>query len=66
MTNWHPLRDPVAFTRARQALALQPAELAEAMHVTPRTIYRWEEGSRVIPGPAAVCLTLLALHPEKL
>lgn len=48
------------FRQARQGLNLTQAELADALKTTRRSIIRYEDGSRRIPGMAEVALQSLA------
>lgn len=48
------------FRAARLALGLTQAELAQKIESDVRTVRRWENGERYIPGPARVALRLLA------
>lgn len=47
------------FLRRRIALGLTQVELAERMKVDPRTVRRWENGERTVPGPVEVLLGFL-------
>ena len=47
---------PEEFRAARAALGLSVERLAAALQVTPRTIRRWQNGARRVPGPAAVAI----------
>ena len=51
---------PTAFRQTRQLLRLTQQELAEQLRTTRRSIIRYEDGSRRIPGMAAVALHALA------
>ena len=58
---------PDEFREARRKLGLSQQQLAELMCVqSGRTIRRWENGERDIPGPAQVLLALWAAHPDLL
>jgi len=43
----------------RHELGLSVAGLAIVLRVTPRSVRRWEDGTRDIPGPAQVLLMWL-------
>ncbi len=51
---------PTEFRQTRQLLCLTQAELAEKLNTTRRSIIRYEDGSRRIPGMAEVALQSLA------
>jgi repressor LexA len=51
---------PAEFHRARQSLHLTQGQLAERLRTTRRSIIRYEDGSRRIPGMAEVALQHLA------
>ena len=58
---------PQQFATARDQLGATQAELARALRLLPtngaRTVRRWENGERPIPGPVAVALAhLLAVN----
>jgi repressor LexA len=50
---------PHAFKQARVLLGLTQAQLAEQLKTTRRSIIRYEDGSRRIPGMAELVLTTL-------
>ena len=54
------LMTPAEFKAARHKLGFSVRRCAEELSVTPRTIRRWEDGTRDIPGPAVVLIRLLA------
>ncbi len=55
---------PAALKSARQSLGLSQDEFARAAGVaSDRTVRRWEEGERDIPGPVAVLMTLAQRIP---
>jgi len=47
------------FRAARFALGLSLNECASLLHVAGRTVRRWEDGQRDIPGPAQVLMKAL-------
>lgn len=51
---------PAEFRQTRQHLHLTQAQLAQQLKTTRRSIIRYEDGSRRIPGMAAVALQSLA------
>ena len=53
---------PTEFRAARRTLQLSTEALAEQLHVDPRTVRRWQEGSQPVPGPVAVAMALLLRH----
>lgn len=55
---------PDDFKRTRQALGLTQEQLAEKLRTTRRSIIRYEDGTRRIPGMAEVLLRRLATNPE--
>ena len=57
--HWSPMR-PAEFRQTRQSLRLTQAQLAEKLRTTRRSIIRYEDGSRRIPGMAEVALHSLA------
>lgn len=48
------------FRAARLALGLTQAELAQDIESDVRTVRRWENSEREIPGPARVAIRLLS------
>ena len=52
---------PTEFRQTRQLLRLTQDQLAERLHTTRRSIIRYEDGSRRIPGMAEVALQHLAM-----
>lgn len=51
---------PSEFKSARQALGLSQPALAELLRLSPGgTIYRYEAGTRKIPGPVEVAIEAL-------
>ena len=60
---------PETFKSIRNRAGLTQSRLAAALGISDsRTIRRWEDGSRPVSGPAAVCMELLdagAWHPDK-
>lgn len=56
--------EPGDFKRTRQALGLTQEQLAEKLRTTRRSIIRYEDGTRRIPGMAEMLLRRLATHPE--
>ena len=46
----------------RRQLGLSVDGLARVQKTTGRSVRRWEDGSREVPGPADVLLTLLSNH----
>jgi repressor LexA len=51
---------PASFRQTRQLLRLTQQQLAEKLRTTRRSIIRYEDGSRRIPGMAEVALQYLA------
>ncbi len=47
---------PREFREARDTLELSAHQLADKLGVHVRTVWRWQEGSRPIPGPVAAAL----------
>lgn len=47
------------FRSIRWELGLYQVQLADVLGVTSRSVAHWEAGSRPIPGPVALCMTLL-------
>ncbi len=52
--------EPHELRRARAALGLTQAQLAERLGVTQNTVARWEVGLRGIPEPTARLIELIA------
>jgi DNA-binding transcriptional regulator YiaG len=51
---------PETFKSIRNRAGLTQSRLAAALGISDsRTIRRWEDGSRPVSGPAAVCMELL-------
>jgi len=48
--------DAKQMKQLRLDLKLTVPELATRMRVTPRTVRRWEDGTREVPGPAQVLI----------
>lgn len=56
---------PKQLKSVRQKFGLSQAELALLIGVaSDRTVRRWEEGERDIPGPVIVLMQLLLRSPE--
>lgn len=56
---------PADLKSARRALGLTQSGLAQFVRVASgRTVRRWEDGSRDIPGPIIVLLTAAIESPE--
>ena len=51
---------PAEFTAIRLRLGLPRSGMAKALRSDHRTIARWENGERPIPGPVVVAMALLA------
>ena len=51
---------PAQFRQTRQSLRLTQGQLAERLNTTRRSVIRYEDGSRRIPGMAEVALQYLA------
>ncbi|WP_405998611.1 helix-turn-helix domain-containing protein [Streptomyces sp. NBC_00829] len=55
------------FTARRIALGLSVEDLADELHVSPSTVYRWESGATcpslrmLVPATRILCVPLLAL-----
>lgn len=49
---------------ARQRLQLTQAEFAELVHVSKKTIERWESGAKEITGPIITLLHFINEHPQ--
>ncbi|MEP6959381.1 MAG: transcriptional repressor LexA, partial [Nitrospirota bacterium] len=60
VTIGHLMR-PTEFRQTRQFLQLTQAQLAEQLRTTRRSVIRYEDGSRRIPGMAEVALQHLAM-----
>lgn len=55
---------PADLKTARQSLGLSQAEFARAVSVaSDRTVRKWEDGERDIPGPVAVLMALAEQIP---
>jgi DNA-binding transcriptional regulator YiaG len=52
---------PIEFRQTRQLLQLTQDRLAEKLRTTRRSVIRYEDGSRRIPGTAEVALQHLAM-----
>jgi len=50
---------PSELKHLRRKLGLSVARLATVLRVTPRSVRRWEDGTRDIPGPVQVLLMWL-------
>ena len=50
---------PTEFRDNRLALGFSTEQLAEQLHVDPRTVRRWQDGSQPVPGPVAVAMAFL-------
>jgi DNA-binding transcriptional regulator YiaG len=57
--------DSAEMKRLRIELGLTVADLATKMRVSPRTVRRWEDGTRTVPGPAQVIIALLIGDSEE-
>lgn len=57
--------DGATFRRLRGRLELSQAKLAEAMGVSPNTVYRWEAGMVEVPPPVAVLIRLLVENSKR-
>ncbi len=55
---------PQEFEAARKQLGLSETALARLFKVGDRTVRRWEDGEKDIPGPAQVLISLLVKSPE--
>lgn len=55
---------PKEFENARKTLGLSEAAVAVIFKVGDRTVRRWEDGEKDIPGPAQVLVSLLVRSPE--
>jgi DNA-binding transcriptional regulator YiaG len=53
---------PAEAKLARRQLGLSVDGLARVLKTTGRSVRRWEDGTREVPGPADVLLTLLMNH----
>lgn len=54
---------PAELKSARHALGLSVEGFAQLMRVEGRSVRRWEDGTRDIPGPAEAHLELLLAVP---
>ena len=50
---------PEDFKTIRRDLGLSVTQIATVLRVTPRSVRRWEDGTRDIPGPAQVLVEAL-------
>lgn len=57
--------DGTTFRRLRKRLTLSQVKLANAMGVSPNTVYRWEADTVAVPPPVAVLLRLLVERAKK-
>ena len=48
----------------RKKLGLRQNDLAELMHISVKTVERWERDENMITGPAAVLLRILDEYPQ--
>jgi DNA-binding transcriptional regulator YiaG len=53
------------FSDCRALLGLTQAGLADALESDIRTVRRWENGERAIPGPVRVALRLMLQGPPR-
>jgi DNA-binding transcriptional regulator YiaG len=54
---------PAEIKAARKSLNLTVEGLAAILNVEGRTVRRWEDGTRAIPGTPAVLITALLRSP---
>ena len=55
---------PAALKAARKSLGLSQAEFARLVRVaSDRTVRKWEDGERDIPGPVKVIMRIIAECP---
>lgn len=52
---------PEQFKDVRKKLGITIKEMAENLKVNPRTVNRWENGDRKIPGPVEVALDYILM-----
>jgi DNA-binding transcriptional regulator YiaG len=50
---------PEEFNRHRHGLGLSVSQVAAVLKVQPRTVRRWEDGTRDVPGPVQVLILWL-------
>ena len=50
---------PAQFVKIRLKAGLSPGQLSELIRTTERSVYRWEDGTRKIPGPVALLMELI-------
>lgn len=53
------------FKEAQRELGLTNKKMATLLRVSLRTVEKWRQGSRSIPGPAEVALALLRKYPAE-
>jgi len=54
---------PTAIKKARQALGLSVVGFARHLGTTPRTIRRWQDGSRGLPLPVEILIRIYLKYP---
>ena len=53
------------FKQAQRELGLTNKKMATVLSVSLRTVEKWRQGSRSVPGPAEVALALLHKYPAE-
>ncbi len=53
------------FKQAQRELGLTNKKMATLLRVSLRTVEKWRQGSRSIPGPAEAALALLQKYPAE-
>lgn len=53
------------FKQAQRELGLTNKKMATVLSVSLRTVEKWRQGSRSVPGPAAVAIALLRKYPAE-
>lgn len=51
------------FKSAQASLGLTNEEMSTVLMVSLRTVERWRQGTRAVPGPAEVAIALLQKYP---
>jgi DNA-binding transcriptional regulator YiaG len=57
---------PDQFRAALADLGLSQAGFARIAQVNPRTVRRWCDGTRAVPGPVVALLVMMAQHRQAL
>ena len=56
--------EPNQVAEARGKTGLTQREVAQVLHISPRTLQEWEQGRRKPSGPAKALIEIAFRHPE--